>query len=383
MLAADHFRLLQDKRVGLLTNPSGVNRRRESTVDVLRRAPGVKLVALFAAEHGLGGDLPAGQEFPNSVDARTGLPVFSLYGPGPTRKPTSGMLRHVDVLVYDVQDTGCRSYTFISSMGLAMEACAEAGKAFVVLDRPNPLGGRRVEGPLLDRRFRSLVGQWEIPYVYGLTCGELAYMINTERWISKPCKLTIVRMSGWRRSMAWGDTGLPWIPTSPNIPRGNSPLYYVSTGFLGALGGVHIGIGDGHHKPFESVTAPWLNGPALARDLNRRSPLKGVEFQPCELKHRDKVYRGVRIHFTDPANAPLLAISFHLLEAIRATAKRDLYAEARKAGKNFSLLDKVAGTDAVRAALEAATPARALTQSWRAGEEAFRQRRARYLLYPD
>ena len=222
-LAANEFKELQGKRVGLITNPSGANHNGETTIELLRRAPGVRLLALFGPEHGVYGDVKAGERIPERTDARTGLPVHSLYGA--TRKPTPAMLQGLDVLVYDLQDTGVRSYTFISTMGLAMEACAEAGLEFVVLDRPNPLGGERVEGPPLDERFRSFVGQWNIPYAYGMTCGELARMINGEGWIKKPCALTVVPMTGWRRSMVWHDTGLPWVPTSPNVPRADSPLY--------------------------------------------------------------------------------------------------------------------------------------------------------------
>ena len=180
-LAARGWRPLAGKRIGLITNPTGVDRRGRSTIDRLRSAPGVKLVALFAPEHGLRGDLTAGKEFPDSKDPRTGLPVYSLYGPGPVRQPTPKMLRGIDVLLYDVQDLGVRSYTYISTMGLAMDACAEAGVEFMVLDRPNPLGGARVEGPMLDARFGSFVGWWEVPCVYELTCGELARMVNDER----------------------------------------------------------------------------------------------------------------------------------------------------------------------------------------------------------
>src|SRR5438552_13127449 len=215
VLAANGFKELQGKRVGLITNPSGVSRNGESTIDLLRRAPGVKLVALFGPEHGVYGDVNAGEWVAERTDQRTGLPVHSLYGA--TRKPTPAMLKGLDALVYDLQDTGVRSYTFISTMGLAMEACAQAGVEFIVLDRPNPLGGERVEGPMLEDRFRSFVGQWNIPYAYGMTCGELARMINGEGWIKSPCKLTVVRMIGWRRPMVWRDTGLAWAPTSPNV----------------------------------------------------------------------------------------------------------------------------------------------------------------------
>src|SRR5213592_2906852 len=202
VLAANGFKELQGKRVGLITNPSGVNRSGESTIDLLRRAPGVKLVALFGPEHGVYGDVKAGELIAERTDRRTGLAVHSLYGA--TRKPSPAMLKGLEALVYDLQDTGVRSYTFISTMGLAMEACAEAEVEFVVLDRPNPLGGERVEGPMVDDRFRSFVGQWNIPYAYGMTCGELAQMINGEGWLRKRCKLTVIPMNGWRRSMEIG-----------------------------------------------------------------------------------------------------------------------------------------------------------------------------------
>src|SRR5437763_3127273 len=180
VLAAGGFKTLQGKRVGLITNPSGVNRNLESTIDVLRAAPGVKLVALFGPEHGIYGDVPAGDSVESRTDPRTGLPVHSLYGA--THKPTPEMLKGLDALAYDLQDTGCRSYTYISTMGLAMEACGQAGVEFVVLDRPNPLGGERVEGPMVEEKFRSFVSRWDVPYVYGLTCGEVAQMIVGEHW---------------------------------------------------------------------------------------------------------------------------------------------------------------------------------------------------------
>ena len=241
VLEEDQFNVLRNKRVGLFTNPSAVNHNGKTALQVLRKARGIKLVALFAAEHGIQGDIPAGKEYPNGTHAETGLPLYSLYGPGPTRKPTPAMLKGIDALVYDIQDTGCRSYTFISSMGLAMEACGEAGVEFIVLDRPNPLGGLRVEGPILNPKFKSLVGQWEIPYTYGMTCGELATMILKEKWISKPCKLTVIRMKGWKRETTWQATKLPWVPPSPNIQQSDTALYYVSSGILGSIGGINIG----------------------------------------------------------------------------------------------------------------------------------------------
>ncbi|MFM8619172.1 MAG: exo-beta-N-acetylmuramidase NamZ domain-containing protein [Opitutaceae bacterium] len=382
VLAEGGFRELAGRRGGLITHPSGVNRRLESTIEVLRRAPGVKLVALFGPEHGIYGDVPAGDKVESRTDVRTGLPVHSLYGA--TRKPTAAMLRGLEVVVYDLQDTGARSYTFISTMGLAMEACAEAGVEFMVLDRPNPLGGIRVEGPrLLDERLRSFVSQWDVPYVYGLTCGELARMINGRGWIRKPCKLTVIPMRGWRRDLTWRDTGLPWVPASPHIPHGESPLFQVATGMLGEIGGVSIGVG--YTLPFQTIAAPKVDPHALASDLNARG-IAGVHFRPLTYKpyygaFKDEVIGGVQLHVTDPAGAPLTAINYHALEALRKVAGRDLFAEAVKAGKKFDMFDKVNGTAGTREALQAGRSAVEIIAGWRAGEDAFRRERQPYLLY--
>lgn len=384
VLATNQFKELRGKRVGLLTNPSGVNAQLESTLALLSRASDVKLAALFAGEHGPQGDLPAGREWSDFTDARTGLPVFSLYGPGPTRQPTARMLQHIDALVYDIQDTGCRSYTFISTMGLAMAACASAGVEFVVLDRPNPLGGQRVEGPRLNPKFRSLVGQWEIPYVYGLTCGELARMIQGEGWITQRCRLTVIPMKGWRRAMVWRDTGLAWVPTSPHVPHGDSPLFQVATGLLGEVGGLSIGIG--YTLPFQCVAAPWLDPHRLAHHLNGLG-LNGVRFVPVTYRpfygaFAGQTVGGVQIHFTDPRRAPLTAINLYALEAVRRLEGRDLLAEARQAGRSLAMFDKVNGTDATRKALLSGKPAASIVRSWKPDEEAFRRQRQKYLLYP-
>ncbi|MSU51734.1 MAG: DUF1343 domain-containing protein [Opitutus sp.] len=382
VLAAEGFKVLAGKRVGLITNPSGVNRRLETTLDVLRAAPGVKLVALFGPEHGIYGDVPAGDKVESRTDERTGLPVHSLYGA--TRKPTAAMLQGLDVLVYDLQDTGCRSYTFVSTMGLAMEACGEAGVEFVVLDRPNPLGGVRVEGPLVEQeKLRSFVSQWDVPYVYGMTCGELARMINDRGWIKKTCKLTVVPMRGWQRTMVWRDTGLPWVPASPHVPRGDSPLFQVATGMLGEIGNVNVGVG--YTLPFECIGMPKVNPHALAAKLNGYG-LPGVRFRPLTYKpyyatYKDEIIGGVQVYFTDAANAPLTAINYYALEALKQVAGRDVFAEAVKAGKKFDMFDKVNGTDATRLALQSGKSAADIVASWKAGEEEFRKERAEYLRY--
>jgi uncharacterized protein YbbC (DUF1343 family) len=382
VLALDGFKMLAGKRVGLITNPSGVNRKLESTLDVLRAAKDVKLVALFGPEHGIYGDVPAGDKVESRTDERTGLPVHSLYGA--TRKPTPAMLKGIDVLVYDLQDTGARSYTFVSTMGLAMEACGEAGVEFVVLDRPNPLGGLRVEGTLVEQeKLRSFVSQWDVPYVYGLTCGELARMINDRGWLKKACKLTVVPMRGWKRTMVWRDTGLPWVPASPHVPRGDSPLFQVATGMIGEIGNVNVGVG--YTLPFECVGMPKVNPQALAAKLNGYG-LPGVSFRPLTYKpyyavYKDEVVGGVQLYFTDAAKAPLTAINYYVLEALKQVAGRDVFAEAVKANKKFDMFDKVNGTDATRLALQNGKSAAEIVAGWKAGEEKFREERKAYLMY--
>ncbi|HKS37816.1 MAG TPA: exo-beta-N-acetylmuramidase NamZ domain-containing protein [Verrucomicrobiae bacterium] len=381
VLAANGFKELLGKRVGLITNPSGVNRSGQSTIDLLHSAPGVRLVSLFGPEHGVYGDVKAGENIHNKTDKRTGLPVHSLYGG--TRKPTPAMLQGLDALVYDLQDTGVRSYTFISTMGLAMEACAVAGVEFIVLDRPNPLGGERAEGPMVEDRFRSFVGQWDIPYAYGLTCGELARMINGEGWIRKPCKLTVIPMKGWRRSMVWQNTGLRWVPTSPNVPRAESPLYYAATGLFGEIaGGSGANIGTRIKRPFECVIAPWLDARKFSAAMNSYG-LRGVSFPTFSVTHEGKKLQGVLLKFTDAAHAPLVALNFHLLEGLRQASGRDLFREAVKAKKDFQMLDRVSGSDATRKALLTGRSAADIVNSWKPGEEAFQRERQEYLFYTD
>ena len=262
------FEGLVGKRVGLVTNPSGVDRDLRSTIDILYNAPGVELVALYGPEHGVRGDVYAGGKVSDSRDALTGLPVYSLYGP--TRKPTPEMLRGIDVMVYDIQDTGARSYTFISTMGLVMEACEELGIEVMVLDRPNPLGGLKVEGSVVEPGFFSFVSQYRIPYIYGLTPGELALLINAEglnrgqtgKQEPARCSLTVIPMEGWHRDMLYQDTGLPWVLPSPNIPYQTSPVHYCAAGICGDLYGF-LNIGIGYTLPFQVFAEEWIDAPRL------------------------------------------------------------------------------------------------------------------------
>jgi uncharacterized protein YbbC (DUF1343 family) len=291
------------------------------------------------------------------------------------------MLKGLDVLVYDLQDTGTRSYTYISTMGLAMEACAEAGLEFVVLDRPNPLGGIRVEGPMVEDDFRSFIGRWDVPYVYGMTCGELARMINEEGWIRRKCRLTVVPMQGWARDMTWRDTGLDWVATSPNIPNVDAVFGYPSLGLLGEMaGGSGLTIGGVVKRPFQTVGAEWLNSKSLAKEL-QRAKLPGLRFVSRKHSSSSGALDCVDIVVTDPVSAPLVAVNFHVLEGVRKVSGRDLLREAERAGKNLALFDKAAGSDGWRTKWRRGAGASSLVRSWGAGEEDFRKARWPYLIY--
>ena len=276
VLMKDNFAALQGKRIGLITNPTGVTAELHTDIDVLAHAPRVKLVALYGPEHGVRGDAAAGAAVGSSRDAETGLPVYSLYGR--TRKPTREMLRGVDALVFDIQDIGSRSYTYISTLGYCMEAAADADIPIFVLDRPNPLGGNRIEGNLPAPAYFSFVGRYPIPYAHGLTIGELARMMNGEGWLNgRKCRLTVIPMQGWKRDMDWNATGLPWVPSSPHIPHSRTALYYAATGIVGDQPALNIGVG--YTLPFELAGAPGIGPQTFARELNRRK-LPGVTFRP-------------------------------------------------------------------------------------------------------
>lgn len=381
------FEELKGRRVGLVTNPSGVDAHLRSTIDILFNAPEVELVALYGPEHGVRGDVYAGGHVTDAVDAATGLPVYSLYGP--TRKPAPEMLEGIDVMVYDIQDVGVRSYTYISTLGLVMEACGEKGIEVMVLDRPNPLGGNKIEGCVVEPGFFSFVSQYRIPYVYGLTVGEVAMMINEEgmncgqKGTQEPahCKLTVIPMEGWTRDMVYEDTGLPWVLPSPNIPFKDTPVYYAAAGICGELYGF-LNIGIGYTLPFQVFSATWLDAVRLKERLESYE-LPGISFRtiwfkPFSGSQKGELVQGVQYFFTDYEQARITETQFYVMQAVA-----ELYPDKKafEIIKGYGLFDKVCGTDYVRYEIQKHYKASDIIGYWRKDEEAFRALSQKYHIY--
>ena len=381
------FQQLIGKRVGLVTNPSGVDSQLQSTIDILYNAPCVNLVALYGPEHGVRGDVYAGGHISDTIDEKTGLPVYSLYGA--TRKPTKEMLKGIDIMVYDIQDVGTRSYTYISTLGLVMEACSELGIEVMVLDRPNPLGGHKIEGCYVEQPFNSFVSQYKIPYVYGLTVGELAVMINEEglnrgqkgNQAPAKCKLHVVPMEGWTRDMLYEDTGLPWILPSPNIPFKDTPMYYATSGVCGELYGF-MNVGVGYTLPFQLFGATWLDPVKLKERLESYN-LPGVAFRtiwfkPFSGSAKGQLVGGVQFYYTDYESARITELQFYVIQAVA-----ELYPDKKafQIISGYGLFDKVCGTDYVRLQLGKTYRASDVIGYWRKDEEAFRALAKKYQMY--
>ena len=387
VLRSRGFEGLAGKRVGLVTNPSGVDSHLNTTIDILFEAPEVNLVALYGPEHGVRGNAYAGDKVADSRDSKTGLPVYSLYGA--TRKPTPQMLEGIDVMVYDIQDVGVRSYTFISTLGLVMEACAEKGIEVVVLDRPNPLGGNKIEGCYVEQPFNSFVSQYKIPYIYGLTVGELAVLINEEglnrgqkgNQAPAKCKLTVVPMEGWTRDMLYEDTRLPWVLPSPNIPFKDSPMYYAASGVCGELYGF-MNIGIGYTLPFQLFGALWLDPEKLKARLESYN-LPGISFRTIWYKPyfgslAGKHVKGLQFFFTDYEKARVTETQFYVMQAVA-----QLYPDKRafEVVSGVGLFDKVCGTDYVRKEFGKRYKVADIQEYWRKDEESFRALSQKYHIY--
>ncbi len=385
VLEQNGFEELLGKRVGLVTNPSGVDRQLRSTIDILFEAPQVNLVALYGPEHGVRGDAYAGDHVESTRDPKTGLPVYSLYGP--TREPTQKMLEGVDVMVYDIQDVGTRSYTFISTLGLVMRACAKEDIEVLVLDRPNPLGGLKVEGPYVEEGFHSFVSEFRIPYVYGLTVGELAGLINEEglnrgqngKEEHLKCKLNVIPMRGWRRWMQYRDTGLPWILPSPNIPSEASALGYPCAGICGEIG--HLNIGVGYTIPFQTFAATWIDADKLKERLDSYNipgtAFRTIHYKPISGSLSGKLVHGVQFFFPDYESATITLTQFYVMQAVQ-----ELFPGHNPFPlKSTRMLDIVCGTDYVRTTFGKRLKVSDIVDFWNKDTEDFKTVSRQYYLY--
>jgi len=377
-----NFDVLQGKRVGLITNPTGVDSKLRSTIDILANAEGVTLTAMYGPEHGVRGDFSAGDKVETYVDEKTSITVYSLYGK--TSRPTKEMMKDIDVLVFDIQDIGSRSYTYISTMGLAMDAAAEFGKEFVVLDRPNPVNGLKIEGNIAEPGFFSFVSQFPIPYLHALTVGELALLLNGEQMLAgkKKCNLTVISMEGWKREMSFTDTGLPWVLTSPHIPYKESAIYYNTTGILGELGVISEGVG--YTIPFQTFAAEWIDGELLAQKMNALG-LEGVIFRPITFKpyyaaHKGLSLHGVQIFLADYTKVNLMKLQFYFMQV-----HNEMYPEKNPftlcKESRLGMFDKVCGTSKIREMFTKRFKVADIDEYLDKDVESFRTLSSKYYLY--
>lgn len=371
VLLSQQLNLIARRRIGLISNASGVTRDLTSDIDALRQAPGVQLAALFGPEHGFYAGVPDGLKIGASVDARTGLPVHSLYGQ--TEKPTGEMLADLDVLVFDIQAMGVRFYTYITTLLYAMQAAAEHGLAVVVCDRPNPIGGEVVEGPLLEPGFESFIGSGPLPIRHGLTMGELARLYK-EVW-GVNCDLTVVPCQGWTRSMWYDETGLFWIPSSPGMPKLDSAIVYPGTCLIE---GINLSEGRGTGTPFEVAGAPWIDAWELAETLNGLD-LAGVkfrptQFQPTDSKWRGQICAGVQFHVLDRRALRPVTIGLHLIATLKALYPTDF-------AWRLPHFDHLSGTDQVRQQLEAEVAVSEIVAGWASDQATFEAQRRQVMLY--
>jgi uncharacterized protein YbbC (DUF1343 family) len=381
VLLLEQLSMLEGKTVGIVTNQTGIASSGEHIVDILSSIEDLSIGALYAPEHGIRGDLPDETEEASYVDQRTGIKVWSLYGEH--LKPTKEMLENVDVLVYDIQDVGARFYTFISTMGLAMEAAAEHGKSFLVLDRPNPINGMTIEGPVIEKQFFSFVGQYPIPVRYGMTPGELARMIKGEGWMKDmdELDLKVIPMKGWQREMWFDETGLPWIRPSPNIPSILTAVVYPGLCLVEAL---NVSEGRGTMRPFEQIGAPWIDSYRLAESMNsNRLPgiyFKPITFTPVSLPHvapwnkfRDQDVIGLNLIITDRDKLRPVRVMVHLLITLKK-----LYPAELELLKN---LERLIGIKSFRQSIENLRAPEKILAEWEPGIRAFEKARQKYLIY--
>lgn len=378
VFVSDPPALVRGKRIGLITNQSGINRQGESTIDLIRALPDVKLVALFSPEHGIRG--VAESRVASGVDEKTGLPIHSLYGE--TYKPTAAMLEGIDALVFDIEDLGVRQYTYESTLAHAMEAAAEKRIPIVVLDRPNPVTGTILEGNILEEPFKTFVGVYPVLSRHGMTLGELARMYNEEQKIG--ADLHVVPVRGWSRNMWRDQTGLPWVNPSPNIRNLNAAIHYPGTVFFEA---VNISEGRGTDRPFEQIGAPWLDNRRLVAEMTAMN-LPGIRFEALDIpvsgtgrKYAGETLKGVRLHITDRESYRPLATSLLMIDAIRRMHPDKFeWRGANRRDPGLITIERHGGTRKLKEAIENGT-LHALLREWEQEQARFRQSRAKYLLY--
>ncbi len=382
VLQENNFEILKGKNVGLITNPTGVTNQMISTVDIFFNTPNIILKALYGPEHGVRGDYAAGDYVEFFKDPKTDLPVYSLYGKN--KKPSKKMLKNIDILVYDIQDIGSRSYTYISTLGLAMEAAAENNIKFIVLDRPNPLGGEKMEGMITEPEFISFVSQFPIPYIHGLTVGELALFLNNEKLLKDgiKCDLEVVKMENWKRSMTFKETGLPWVATSPHIPHPDSAKFYPVSGILGELYVYNIGVG--YTLPFELFATEWIDADKLAANLNALK-LPGIIFRPIHFKpyyntYKGKMIHGVQVHFSDYQKASISLIQFYILqESYKLWPDYNVFEMCEESRLN--MFDKVCGSDKIRKTFTQRWLVEDIENMWFKDIQSFHKKAENYFLY--
>lgn len=377
----EYQQLLKGKNIGLITNHTAIDARLKTTFHILKEH-GYKIVALFAPEHGFYGENHAGKMVSDATVE--GISLFSLHGKN--RRPTAGALKGIDLLIYDMQDIGARSYTYISTLFYCMEAASAKKIPILILDRPNPMGGLTVDGPLLEEEWRSFVGYINVPYCHGMTVGELAHFFNEEYQIG--ADLTVIPMQGWKREMVFTETNLPWIPTSPNIPESDTPLYYATTGILGELSIVNMGIG--YTLPFKVIGAPWINAEIFAQKLNQQK-LPGVTFYPFHFipfygKYKQESCQGVKIHISDPRNFFPVTTQYTILAVLKMLyndeIKKALH-HLMNSPKQKEFFCKINGTEKIfQMVIKEQFFIWKLREQFRKDREYFLEKRKKYL-FPD
>lgn len=364
-------------RIGLITNPTGITSHFRSTIEVCAGLKDAELVALYACEHGLDGELQAGVRFGDTLHPKLGIPVFSLYGE--QKKPTPAIMAGVDTVLFDIQDVGIRYYTYASTLFQMMETCAQAGKRLLVLDRPNPLGGCIVEGGVLNAGYESLVGAWRMPVRHGMTVGELALLVNSE--LEHPCELDVIAMEGWRRKMSFADCGLPWMMPSPNMPTLDTVRVYAGSCLLE---GTNVSEGRGTTRPFEWIGAPWVEGERLAERV-RQHGLEGVHLHPVYMsptfsKHAGELCGGVRIFVTEPEKFRAADMGLVLLHELISLAQNEFrWLEPPKSGSRY-FIDLLTGGSVVRENIHDPGVLERLRREWKMQAMAWNERRQPFLL---